>query len=351
MLSDFGGYPPGDPAEQCYVEGLDQLQSVVARCFEHARRMRVRCFAHSMNGMSVPTTDETLLDLRGVRHVRWQGEGVIAAGAGLSVWELDQYVRQFGWKLPVINDGGAEAPSIGGFVAAGGIGEGTVFYGGFWETVREITLVTANGLTHRVGDNDAIFPWLFGSMGTLGIVYEATLNLVLAGEEAGLAVPSTASLPRSTAAQWPDHLWLTLFVAARDRERGLDSLRQLIGRHPRAWQPNQMYEYYLLHRRFNPPLLFEPEGDFVALGIWGDRLGDDADQHSYLGLEADFQTLVTERGFRRYFQSEMIRMSRPLESYVGRECAERYAAVKQAADPRGLLNAFMPDRRNAAHRA
>jgi FAD/FMN-containing dehydrogenase len=293
-----------------------------------------------MNGMSVPRPGETLFDLTGVRHVVWRGKGTITAGAGLSVWELDQYVRRFGWKLPVVNDGSAEAPSVGGFIAAGGIGADTVFYGGFWESVSSVTIVTGTGDVRRIGAEDALFPWLFGSMGTLGIVYEAALELVPSGATQPVTVADVASLPRSPAASWPEHLWLTLFVGESHHENAVARLAAIVESHPGAWQPRGSYEYYLLHRRFNPPFLFEDGADFIALGIWGDRSAQDPELCGYFALEAAFQELVEQQGFRRYFQSELIRQKRDLSRYVGSDCAERYGAIKAGADPSGLLNAF-----------
>jgi hypothetical protein len=262
---------------------------------------------------------------------------VITAGAGLSIWELDHYVRRFGWKLPVVNDGGAEAPSIGGFLAAGGIGESTLFYGGFWESVRSVTLVTGDGRSRVVGRRGSIFRWLFGSMGTLGIVYEVTLDLVPIGSARPVPVSNVASLRQKRPASWPAHLWLTLFVRERQREQAIERLNRLVVRHPKAWKPRQMYEYHLPHRRFSPPLLFAGRANFVAVGIWGDRI-DGSDLTNYLALEADFQMLTEQTGFRRYFQTELIRKDRSLECYVGRTCAANYRSIKKVCDPKALLN-------------
>ena len=61
----------------------------------------------------------------------------------------------------------------------------------------------------------------------------------------------------------------------------------------------------------------------------------------YLAMEAEFQSVVEARGWRRYYQSELIRDRRPLERYVGVECATAFRQVKDACDPAGLFNAFM----------
>lgn len=340
MLSDFGGFAPCQPDEMRWIGDLEDLRRAMGECLAARRSMRIRCFAHSMNGMSVPRANETLLNLAGVRHVAWEAEGVIVAGAGLSVWELDQYVRRFGWKLPVVNDGGAEAPSLGGFIAAGGIGEGCFFYGGFWENVVSLTVAIGTGEVRRFDRSDPFFPWFFGSMGTLGVVYEASLDLVPAGSTMPNAVEDVAHLSKTSTAAWPPHMWLTLFVPESCRADAVEQLNALIAAHPHAWNAHSAYEYYLLRKRFTPPLLFEGNSDFIALGIWGDRSETDSELQAYLKLESDFQALVEHSDFRRYFQAELIWTHRNLENYVGAHCAARYRVIKAELDPCGLINAF-----------
>lgn len=341
MLSDFGGFPAGRPYTICRVDDLAGLSRNVSDCVTLGLPMRTRCFAHSMNGMAVPRREEVLFDLAGVRHVTWNGRGSITVGAGLAVWELDHYVRQFGWKLPVANDGGASASSVGGFIAAGGIGEGCMFYGGFWETVTCLVIVTAAGEVRRIERKDPLFPWVFGALGALGVVYEAVIKLVPDSGARPRAVPSAASLPEGPRASWPPHLWLTLFVTEDQRNDALAFLGGLADNNPAVWRRRSAYEYFLQYRRFNPPLIFGSRTNFFALGIWGDRAEEDQDLSGYLAMEAEFQAVVEARGWRRYYQSELIRDRRPLERYVGVECAAAFSRIKAACDPAGLLNAFM----------
>jgi hypothetical protein len=141
-----------------------------------------------------------------------------------------------------------------------------------------------------------------------------------------------------------------MFVPVERRDEGVERLAALVAAHPAAWDPQSPYEYYLTRRSFNPPLVLgDEDGDFVALGVWGNRLGG-GDLGPYLAMEADFQAMIEHRGFRRYFQSELIRRRRPLERYVGAACAERFRALKVTLDPHGLLNAFMPERTANASR-
>lgn len=338
--TDFGGFQGAEPYARRHIATLDDLESAVRMCVERRCPIRTRAFAHSMNGMSMARPDETLLDMRDVRHVSWMEDGVVVAGAGLSVWELDQYVRGFGWKLPVINDGGSAAPSVGGFVAAGGIGAGSIFHGGFWETVRALTVVTGTGDIRRLDRDSPIFPWMFGGMGGLGIVFEAAIDLVQAGEGPVSPVAPCASLPPTPSEPWPDHLWLTLFVPESRRDEAAERLAALIAAHPLAWVPREPYEYYLARQRFNPPLVLGGEGDHIALGTWGDRLPRTDGLNAYLAMEADFQAMIEGASFRRYFQSELIREHRDLARYVGAAAAEAYRRLKAELDPLNLLNAF-----------
>ncbi len=341
MFSDFGGFPAGQPRSVYRVDDLVGLSRKVSDCAAHQQPIRTRCFAHSMNGMAVPRRDEVLFDLTGVRHVTWNGRGSITVGAGLAVWELDQYVRQFGWKLPVANDGGASASSVGGFIAAGGIGEGCMFYGGFWETVTSLVIVTGDGEARRVDRKDPLFAWVFGALGALGVVYEVVIRLVPASAARPRAVPDAASLPEGPRSRWPPHLWLTLFVAEDQRRAAMAFLGGLADNNPGVWRRRSAYEYFLQFRRFNPPLICGSSTDFFALGVWGDRAKEDQDLSGYLAMEAEFQAVAEARGWRRYYQSELIRDRRPLERYVGVDCAAAFGRIKAACDPAGLLNSFM----------
>lgn len=336
--TDFGGLHVGAPSEVHRIQECAQLQQLVRCCADEGRKIRARCFAHSMNGAAVPRPGEVLVDFLPARHVMWTGEGQVTVGAGLAVWELDQYVRRFGWKLPVVNDGGAAASSIGGFISAGGIGRDCLFYGGFWETVLSLTVVSATGDKFEVERDHPLFPWIFGSMGSLGLIFEASIELVPASDAPTKRVADALALAMADRPVWPDHLWLTLFVPPSDREAAAVALSLLAGNHQSAWTPHSDYEYFILHRRMNPPMVYGLEEDFIAIGMWGDRAPSDPDLGAYLALELDFHELASARGWRRYFQSELIAERRPLAAYIGPDAARRYATLKQEWDPRSLLN-------------
>lgn len=341
-VSDFGGFPPGEAAETHRPDDLAAVCAIVADCAARRRPVRSRGAGHSMNGMAVPSPGEALIGFDALRHLAWRGDGRVAVGAGLSVWELDRYVRGFGWKLGVVNDGQAEAPSVGGFVAAGGFGADALFHGGFWNTVRELTVVDGLGRPHRLTPDDPGFRWQFGAMGGLGLVCEAVVELVALDDPRPVA--PVGDLPRGEPAVWPPHLWLTLFTPPGRRDEAAARMEALVQAHPGAWRPLEPYEYFLSSFGPNPPLLLPAEGDHIALGAWGDRGEDDDDLARYLALEEAFQRMVEETGFRRYFQSELIRSRRPLSAYVGPRCAATYAEQQALFDPLGLLNRFMPAR-------
>lgn len=96
MYSDFSDFPSRRPRAPHRIRDLTALEALVADCVAEGRAMRSCAFGHSMNGMAVPRPEEVLIDLSGARHVFWNGGGSVTAGAGLAVWELDQYVRRFG---------------------------------------------------------------------------------------------------------------------------------------------------------------------------------------------------------------------------------------------------------------
>src|SRR3546814_14173787 len=52
-------------------------------------------------------------------------------------------------------------------------------HGGFWEHVLSVTLIDGNGRIREIVETDENFPWLFGSFGQLGVLFEAKLRLLV----------------------------------------------------------------------------------------------------------------------------------------------------------------------------
>jgi hypothetical protein len=278
------------------------------------------------------------LSTAGLDRYCFDAAGTITVGAGAAVWDVHKLVGNFGYDLMVYNDGDAAAPSVGGYVAAGGFGITSLKYGGFWETVVALTLISGDGQQMTVRPGDALFPWLFGSMGQLGIVAEATLRLVpLEGEEPVLPGGLPCGRIVATRHEWEKLVWYTVFAPGSRWTTVIQELASIGRRHAPGWSPRPPYAYALPFRRFTPPLLHPGREDLVAVGIWGDAppRGFDPDRLEELD-RAITAWLRQNPDCRRYAQSELLLGDFDYRSHFGPGLA-RFAELKHRLDPGQLL--------------
>jgi hypothetical protein len=248
----------------------------------------------------------------------------------------------------VLNDG-YPGPTVGGYIAAGGFGPESKLHGGFWNNVIALKFVDGTGRLREVSASEPLFPWLFGSMGQLGIFAEATLAIVpfesAARYPRGRSMPAPKlaeqHVPLQFATKGDERLfWFTLFAPA---EQLVDAQRELLAleaRHAGALRFAERYCYPIRHRGLPAPLVYPQPRPFAATGAWG-WLGDasPASVARLLDFDRDFMALaMSSPDYRRYIQSEL-----PAEPEVYRQCfgEEVYRAfqrLKSQLDPKGLLN-------------
>lgn len=338
-LSDYGGYYRSRSRYFEYAPATaEELQAAV--CEANARRMpiRIRGNGHSMNGTAIPRADELLLRVTGLDHYRFDAEGTLTVGAGAAVWDVHALLRNFGFDLPVYNDGDAAAPSVGGYLAAGGFGATSGRHGGFWETVAALTLVSGDGrrLTSRPGDE--LFPWLFGSMGQLGIICEATLRIIpLPGRPPAYPRGSCGHIAASRH-DWEKNMWYTVFVPKPAWPQALGDLIAIGRRHAPAWRARPPYAYDLPFRTFNPPLIHPRQENLAAVGIWGEIPAGDFDPEGLRRLDAAIADwLRSHPDYRRYAQAELVFEEFDYRAQFGPIYHARLTGLKRVLDPLQLL--------------
>ena len=339
-IADYGGLVQGGGGfDRAAVEDLPSLQAVVLEANRSGTPIRIRGNGHSMNGTSVPRDGELLVATDAFRHFRFDQAGTVTVGAGVAVWDADRFLRRRGHRLLVVNDGGKPAATLGGYLSAGGFGASSATEGGFWETVTAVTLVAGDGriITSRAGD--LLFPWLFGSMGQLGIVYELTLRIAPAGGATPVYPLGESGRIEATRAEWEKIAWFTLFAPARLKRPAAALLAELERRHPDAWRRRPLYLYDIAFKTFHPPLIHPSREPLVAAGIWGVPHGAGGfDETAIARLEADFMVLVhAHPGFRRYLQAEMTFHPEALRLNLGAAVHDRFRELKHRLDPGHLL--------------
>lgn len=351
-LGDFSGLRSGAPvACEIAPRTAGTAARIVKAAYERGIPLRTRAQGHSLNGSSLPGAGELLLATRNIRHVRFEEPGTVTAGSGVVLWILQYFLRRRGFDLPVLNDGYA-GPSVGGYIAAGGFGPRSGLHGGFWDNVLEIRLIDGRGDILSLNADDARFPWLFGSMGQLGIFFDAKLAIVpLAAAGPPPAYPAGESFtapqlaqpkvpPEFTTQDDESLFWFTLFVPDEHLDQAHADLTALEHRHRGALRFQERYRYPIRQRGRVAPLVHPEARAITATGAWGwlrDR--SVAGTRKLLEFDADFMALAQSRPYyRRYVQSELPAGPEIYERCFGAQTYARFRQLKSALDPRGLLN-------------
>lgn len=340
LMADYGGLlQGGGDFRRTAVEDLRSLHATVLESNESGTPIRIRGNGHSMNGTSVPRDGELLIVTDAFRHFRFEQAGTVTIGAGVAVWDADRFLRQRGYRLLVVNDGGKPASTLGGYLSAGGFGASSAVEGGFWETVTAVTLVAGDGriITSRPGE--PLFPWLFGSMGQLGIFYEVTLRIAAVGGTEPAYPLGESGRIEATSADWEKIAWFTLFAPARLKQPAVSLLTELERRHADVWRGRPLFLYNIAFKTFNPPLVHPNQEPLIAAGIWGaPNAAGGFDAKAMASLESDFMVLVhCHPDFRRYLQSEMTFHPEALRLNLGSAVHNQFRELKQRFDPNHLL--------------
>lgn len=342
-LNDYSYfYQSSEKYEIAGLRVLEDAQKVITAAYQQNKPVRIRGNGHSMNGSSLPKDDELLLLSTDCDHFRFEKAGTITVGSGVAIWDVNSFLKQYGYGLLVYNDGSAAASTVGGYLSAGGIGESSYRYGGFWETVEEVIFINGKGEIIRSIYGDGIFEWLFGSMGQLGYVYEVCLRI--RSIESPMIYPHGISGKISAGKnEWNRLAWYNLFTTQQHAAEAIQELNTLCRIHKRAWANLPLYRYNLNFKKFNPPLIHPAQESLVALGIWGEPWnGANFDIETLRLLEADFAELVREKPyFRRYVQAEFTFENFDYAMYFGPEVMAGFKRVKQQLDPRGIFGKGM----------
>jgi FAD/FMN-containing dehydrogenase len=380
-LSDFGLYHVAhEPYLEAFPETLDDVIALVHRARDEGRRICVRGGSHSLHGGSVPRSGELLLRTERLRAYRFDSPHTITVGGGASLWDLHDMLARFGGRLPLVNNGSA-GPTVGGFIAAGGLGADSDVRGGFWSNVPSLTVVDAHARVHRVTRDDPRFPWFFGALGQLGVVVEAELDVApwdfhelldrrFEGSTRGMDPgsvphrvppperPGVLALPVGTAglverihevheprATLPGRMsademtyWVTLMAPVEREPEAAAALEELRARHAESIAFLPVFRYAMAHRGLVAPLVFPSPVDFCALFLWGKvPIGTAAGRRAVEALEEDFGALVLARGLHRYHQTEWVGPRFDLARYYGDAAWAHFGALREAHDPGGLF--------------
>lgn len=198
LSKDFYWYSPvlkrqledkrGDVVVQ--PKSLDELKATLRFAYAHHVPVTVRGAGTGNYGQCIPVQGGILLDLGGLdRIVAITPEGTVICEPGARLGAIETAARKEGWELRCYPSTWQKA-SMGGFLAGGSGGIGSISYGPLRETgtVRRITLLTMEPEPRLVSlTGQDIFKSLH-AWGTTGVIVEVEVALAPKENWAQLAV-------------------------------------------------------------------------------------------------------------------------------------------------------------------
>lgn len=353
--TDYGRY---NFSSTCYLEAwpktTEQTATLVKVAYQHHMLIRTQGGSHSQNGTSLPRQGELLIHTNAMNVMKIVSEKELIVGSGIPVTLINTVIKPYGIKIPVVHDAEINGPTVGGFIAASGAGPSSNQYGGFWDQVSELTLVTGYGKIMKLSSKDPLFLWMFGSMGQLGIVTEAHLKTI----QRDANIKPTPPVGKSIVVDFKDNggryqlhnpiktgLWMSLLVAPDRKAQAMQDLEKLEKTYGKGlvFQPIIIYE---IQTPSPPPLVWDNKNKFYGIMLWAFRADEKSNDNDYIKLSDAFTKLVIEKKYKRYIQSELSGSPEVYKEYFSPSVYEQFKKVKAKLDPEFLFNqgSFFPNK-------
>jgi FAD/FMN-containing dehydrogenase len=151
-----------------------EVVRVAAACARHRIPLTVRGGATGNYGQCVPLEGGVVLDMASLDRIEWQKPGLVRVQAGAKLFDIDAATRPNGFELRM-HPSTKRTAQIGGFVAGGSGGVGSVTFGGMREpgnivAARIVTLEEKPRMIELRGDAAQKISRAYGTTGIITVL-------------------------------------------------------------------------------------------------------------------------------------------------------------------------------------
>lgn len=155
----------------------DQLLEVVRLAVRHEIPVTPRGAGTGNYGQAVPLRGGIVLYLGGLKQIHELGDGRASVQAGVRLGAVERQGRRLGYELHVYPSTYVAA-TVGGFVAGGNAGVGSITWGTNWDgNVLAVTAVTMEDPPRRLELRGEDLHMIIHSYGATGIITDVTIPL------------------------------------------------------------------------------------------------------------------------------------------------------------------------------
>jgi FAD/FMN-containing dehydrogenase len=162
---------------------------VAAACVRHKVPLTARGGGTGNYGQAVPLRGGVVLDMTALDTIEWQRPGMLRVGPGRKMIDIDREMRPDGWELRM-HPSTKRSATIGGFVAGGSGGAGSVTWGGLREpgNVAAARIVTMEAEPRIIELREAEAQAVNHAYGTTGLITALEMPLAPAWQWIDLIV-------------------------------------------------------------------------------------------------------------------------------------------------------------------
>lgn len=324
---------------EAHPSTVEEVKDILKYAEDNSLRIKIRGRGHSANGSSISKNEkEILVFTESFSKIEFIDQNSILVGAGVVMYELKKQLNKSGFDLFTCNEGGS-GPTLGGYISAGGIGSNGDL--GFWECVEEIHWIDGKGKNHVTSREDSEFKWMFGSMGELGLIYQAKIK-----------IKKSSSNDWEKEYEYPfnpdfNFFWYPIIVSelefSKFTEVFKNEIENLVNKY--AYLQDSLKIFYnkagifVEFSSFNPPLLTNNQQSFYIIG---GKILVNKKMKNYNeiinALRSDFDGILIKYQLESYFQVSYYEAnSIALRKYLGKKRFNKFKKIRKKYDPEDLF--------------
>lgn len=289
-------------------------------------------------------TPTLIVHLSNLNNVEFNRIGQIKAGSGIPISTLEKVVKlNTGYLLPISTPIHSNTTTAN-LIASGEFGEYAHLYGGPWEHITKITLVTANGEIKQITKKNRVFDWLFGSMNQLGIITEVDINLLRSknanfryplNTKARVVIKNNQSIKHT-----PDEsrCVLALLIQPTQLKDAQNDIYRINEQYPNALKQQEMILFKTVYISHMPPLIYNKKQSFIGIGFQGIQNESPENQEDLIKVNNLLNKVATSRNYVKYTRSCLINTSISPKSNMNANSIVEFNSIKKTLDPLSLFS-------------